>query len=84
MIELLGKRPFEKHDPYDEAMLGAPPAAGAPLPRGAEGKQQPKTNEEALGEKQGMPVLPGGIEGGEGVPVPEPRGIEPGVASSKV
>lgn len=63
MINLLGPRPFEKHDPYDEAMLGAP-AAGAPLP--LDNKRQPKTAEEVQGEKEGLP-LGEGIEAGGGV-----------------
>ncbi|KAK4049636.1 AAA ATPase afg3 [Microbotryomycetes sp. JL221] len=83
MIELLGPRPFEKADPYDDAMLGAPPASGAPLPRGSDNKQSPRTAEDAEKEKQGLP-LGEGIEGGQGVPMPEPRGIEPGVASKRV
>ncbi|KAM0793748.1 hypothetical protein ACM66B_001168 [Microbotryomycetes sp. NB124-2] len=84
MIELLGPRPFEKADPYDEAVLGAPPAAGAPLPRqGGDSKKSPKTAEDAERERQGLP-LGEGIEGGQGVPVPEPRGIEPGVAANRV
>lgn len=80
MIDLLGKRPFEKHDPYDEAMLGG--GTPSPLPVNKP-KQSPKTQKEAQGAKQGEPgVLPDGIEGGEGVPVPEPRGIEAGVATA--
>ncbi|KAK4050408.1 AAA ATPase afg3 [Microbotryomycetes sp. JL201] len=82
MIELLGPRPFEKADPYDEAVLGAP-AAGAPLPRQGGSSKSPETAEDAEKQKQGLP-LGEGIEGGQGVPVPEPRGIEPGVASNRV
>lgn len=63
MIELLGPRPFEKHDPYDEAMLGAP-AAGSPLP--LDNKRAPKSAEEVQGEKEGLP-LGEGIEAGGGV-----------------
>ncbi|SCZ90704.1 BZ3500_MvSof-1268-A1-R1_Chr1-3g02167 [Microbotryum saponariae] len=61
MINLLGRRPFEKADPYDEAMGGVPPSGGA------------------LADKpSGDGPLGGGIEGGHGVPVPEPKGIEAG------
>ncbi|ORY90315.1 peptidase family M41-domain-containing protein [Leucosporidium creatinivorum] len=54
-----------------------------PRPSLALDKRQPKTAEETQAEKERAP-LGEGIEAGGGVPVPEPRGIEPGVASKKV
>jgi hypothetical protein len=65
MIALLGPRPFEKHDPYDEAMLNGQSggAGGAPLPLD---KRQPKTAEQTQEEKERAP-LGEGIEAGGGV-----------------
>lgn len=72
MIALLGPRPFEKDDPYDEAMLGSPAAGAPPPPPKPQGGDSKKDH--PLGE---------GIEGGGGVQVPHPQGIEAGVASTK-
>ncbi|KAM0748973.1 ATP-dependent metallopeptidase Hfl [Meredithblackwellia eburnea MCA 4105] len=68
MIDLLGPRPFEKADSYDEA-LGTPLAGGSPPPPPL--KPQGAA---APGEPTPLP-LGEGIEGGGGVPMPQPAGI---------
>ncbi|EGG06599.1 ATPase [Melampsora larici-populina 98AG31] len=73
MIDLIGKRPFDKPDAYDDAMgssgkRGSGSGSGPPPHDPVQGK-----DESLLGnsEKE-MHPLGKGIEGGEGVPLPEP------------
>lgn len=79
MINLLGPRPFETADPYDDALAAPGTPAPTPLPpagRLAKEQEDGETNPLPLGE---------GIEGGAGVPIPQPQGIDepqPRVAAS--
>lgn len=73
MIDMLGKRPFEKGDVYDDAI--AKPGSGntpAPLERGPLGGQ---------GASEQHP-LPLGEGIGDSPPAPEPKGLEPGIAAA--
>lgn len=71
MIDLIGKRPFDKPDAYDDAMgsSGKRGSGSPPPPPSSHGHQESP----ALGSSEkDLHPLGKGIEGGEGVPLPEP------------
>ncbi|KAA1111055.1 AAA ATPase afg3 [Puccinia graminis f. sp. tritici] len=76
MIDLIGRRPFDRPDAYDDAMgssgkPGPPPAPGSPS--GGQNRPAPKP------ATDGPNPLGEGIEGGGGVPLPTPALSSPAV-----
>ncbi|KAH9818442.1 ATPase [Melampsora americana] len=72
MIDLIGKRPFDKPDAYDDAM-GSTGKRGSGSPPSPPPSDPIEGNRESLGKLEKDPhPLGKGIEGGEGIPLPEP------------
>lgn len=68
MIDLIGRRPFDRPDAYDDAMGSSGKRGGGPPkdPVGGGGQVAP------IPVKEDPHPLGPGIEAGEGVPVPQP------------
>lgn len=70
MIDLIGRRPFDRPDAYDDAMgASGKPGPPPPPPGSSSGGQSRPVPKPATDDPH---PLGEGIEGGEGVPLPSP------------